>query len=103
MDVSEIKDATSDLTHVHFAFLGINADFTVNVPENVKAQWEKFAAGKFPFKKIISFGGWAESTEPATFQRYKDAVKPANRQTVAKNVIQFMDKYDIQGVDFDWE
>ncbi|KAH7080580.1 hypothetical protein BKA63DRAFT_591192 [Paraphoma chrysanthemicola] len=103
MDVSEVNESEKDLTHVHFAFLGVTADFDVNIIDSVKSQWEKFSSGKFPFKKIISFGGWAESTEPGTFQRYKDAVKPENRNKFANNVVNFMKKHDLQGVDFDWE
>ena len=55
MDVIEITDAVSDLTHVHFAFLGINADFTINIPEGVQHQFERFVALNTPFKKIVSF------------------------------------------------
>ncbi|EKJ71666.1 hypothetical protein FPSE_08112 [Fusarium pseudograminearum CS3096] len=36
-----------------------------------------------PFKKILSFGGWAESTDAATFERYRDV--------------------SFDGVDIDWE
>ncbi|KAH7128640.1 hypothetical protein B0J11DRAFT_431313 [Dendryphion nanum] len=103
MDVSEVTTAEKSLTHVHFAFVGITADFKVNVAANVKEQFDKFNSGKFPFKKIISFGGWAESTEPGTFQRYKDAVKPENRNTFANNVLSFLNANDLHGVDFDWE
>ncbi|RDW93972.1 uncharacterized protein DSM5745_01294 [Aspergillus mulundensis] len=55
------------------------------------------------WKKILSFGGWAESTDAATFQRYKDVVKPENRETFANNVVDFVKKHNLDGIDFDWE
>ncbi|KAK1146885.1 hypothetical protein N8T08_002211 [Aspergillus melleus] len=54
-------------------------------------------------KKILSFGGWAESTDAATFQHYKDVVKPGNREKFANNVVAFVKKHNLDGIDFDWE
>lgn len=56
-----------------------------------------------PFKKILSIGGWAESTNPSTFRRYREAVKPGNRQKVASNVAAFVKENGLDGVDIDWE
>ncbi|EFQ99545.1 killer toxin alpha/beta [Nannizzia gypsea CBS 118893] len=102
MDASELK-LFQDLTHVHFAFASLTSDFNIMFDDGVNEQFEKFAKTKYAFKKIISFGGWAESTEPGTFQRYRDAVKPANRDKFANNVAAFLDKHGLGGVDFDWE
>ncbi|KZL68189.1 killer toxin alpha beta [Colletotrichum incanum] len=103
MDATEIESQFDGLTHVHFAFAGLTTDFNVNIASNVKDQFDKFNKLKPKFKKIISFGGWAESTEPATYQRYRDAVKPANRERFANNVMKFLDDHSLDGVDFDWE
>ena len=103
MGIDEVPEADKSLTIVHFAFLGLTADFNVNIPESVKDQFEQFEKEKFPFKKVVSFGGWAESTEPGTFQRYKDAVKPENRNKFANNVLTFLNSHSLDGVDFDWE
>jgi hypothetical protein len=104
MDATEIKKEFADLTHVHFAFAGLTADFNVNISDSVKEQFTTFVSMDAPFTKIISFGGWAESTDAATFTRYRDAVKPANRAKFATNVLAFLDKYkSLGGVDFDWE
>ncbi|KAF4505245.1 hypothetical protein G6O67_007215 [Ophiocordyceps sinensis] len=103
MDVTQVEDAAKGITHLHFAFAGITEDFKVHIPAEAREQFDKFSAIKVPFRKIISIGGWAESTEPATFQRYRDAVKPENRFIFAKNVLDFIDSHDLQGVDFDWE
>ncbi|KAF0325693.1 chitinase [Colletotrichum asianum] len=106
MDASQIMDIydTYPLTHIHFAFAGLTPDLDVKIADNVKDQFEKFVSMDAPFKKIISFGGWAESTDPATYQLYRDAVSPTNRERVASNVLRFLDANPgLDGVDFDWE
>ncbi|KAM5353884.1 hypothetical protein ACJ41O_000534 [Fusarium nematophilum] len=104
MDASEIEDNFKELTHVHFAFSGITADYDVNIPEDVKKQFDVFDKMDAPFKKILSFGGWAESTDAATFQRYRDVVKPEYRSVFAANIVKFLEKRkSFDGVDIDWE
>ncbi|KAJ4250226.1 hypothetical protein NW762_012041 [Fusarium torreyae] len=104
MDASEVKDNFEELTHVHFAFAGITSDYDVNIPKDVKDQFEIFEKMDAPFKKILSFGGWAESTDPETFQRYRDVVKPEHRSTFANNIVKFLEEHDsFDGVDIDWE
>ncbi|KAJ5088699.1 Peptidoglycan-binding Lysin subgroup [Penicillium angulare] len=103
MDVNEITDTS--LTHVHFAFAGLTADFDVAFDtDEYEAQFEKFVKNDASYKKILSFGGWAESTSAATFQRYRDVVKSGNRDKFATNIKAFFEKYDgLDGIDFDWE
>ncbi|CAG1996158.1 unnamed protein product [Fusarium graminearum] len=104
MDATEIAENFEELTHVHFAFAGITADYDVNISDDVKKQFEIFDKMDAPFKKILSFGGWAESTDAATFQRYRDVVKPEHRSVFAANVVKFMAKHSsFDGVDIDWE
>lgn len=105
MDVTKLTDAKlkTKYTHMHFAFAGLTTSFTATMDPIVQSQFDKFVAMKGPWKKIISFGGWAESTDAATFQRYRDAMKPANREKFASNVLAFVTKYKLDGVDFDWE
>ncbi len=103
MDASEITDNWGHLTHVHFAFAGITSDFNVRIPDNVKDQFELFASTAYPFNKVLSFGGWAESTEPETYQLYRDAVKPGNRDTFANNIVNFLNDKGLHGADIDWE
>ncbi|GKU05305.1 unnamed protein product [Fusarium langsethiae] len=104
MDASEIEENFKELTHVHFAFAGITADYDVNIPEHVKKQFDIFDKMDAPFKKILSFGGWAESTDAETFQRYRDVVKPEYRSVFAANVVKFLEKHSsFDGVDIDWE
>ncbi|ESU08424.1 hypothetical protein FGSG_04648 [Fusarium graminearum PH-1] len=85
MDATEIAENFEELTHVYFTFAGITADYDVNISDDVKKQFEIFDKMDAPFKKILSFGGWAESTDAATFQRYRDVHS------------------SFDGVDIDWE
>ncbi|KAJ5173846.1 Peptidoglycan-binding Lysin subgroup [Penicillium coprophilum] len=103
MDVNEISDTS--VTHVHFAFAGLTSDFDVAFEtDEYEAQFEKFVKNDALYKKILSFGGWAESTSAATFQLYRDVVKSGNREKFATNIKAFFEKYDgLDGIDFDWE
>ncbi|EAU33975.1 conserved hypothetical protein [Aspergillus terreus NIH2624] len=101
MDVREIND--DDLTHVHFAFAGLTSNIEIMFDDSYKDQFGAFIEMHAPWKKILSFGGWAESTDAATFQRYKDVVKPENRERFANNVVAFVNKHKLDGIDFDWE
>ncbi|KAF4964635.1 hypothetical protein FSARC_7461 [Fusarium sarcochroum] len=104
LDAAEIEENFEELTHVHFAFAGITADYNVHISEDVKKQFDIFDKMDAPFQKILSFGGWAESTDAATFQRYRDVVKPEYCFVFAANVVKFMEKHSsFDGVDIDWE
>ncbi|KAF7557169.1 hypothetical protein G7Z17_g955 [Cylindrodendrum hubeiense] len=102
MDVSKLA-ARTEFTHMHFAFAGLSTTYAVTLQSDVTDQFNKFVAMTGPWKKIISLGGWADSTDAATFQRYRYAMKAANREKFATSVIAFMTKYKLDGVDFDWE
>ena len=54
-------------------------------------------------KKILSFGGWGYSTEPATYNILRQAMSPTNAGKFADNVVAFLQKNKLDGVDFDWE
>ncbi|KAJ5986037.1 hypothetical protein N7451_010402 [Penicillium sp. IBT 35674x] len=81
--------ASEDYTHVHLGFATITSDFNVNPG--------------YQLEKILSFGGWDFSTSPDTYDRFRQAVTEDNRATFASNVVSFVEKYGLDGVDFDWE
>jgi GH18 family chitinase len=54
-------------------------------------------------KRIISFGGWAFSTEMPTYNIFRQGVTPENRARFATNVYNFVMEHGLDGVDFDWE
>ncbi|KAH7364620.1 putative glycosyl hydrolase, family 18 [Rhexocercosporidium sp. MPI-PUGE-AT-0058] len=82
---------TSVYTHVHFAFANITTDFKIDI------------SAMTGIKRIISFGGWAFSTEPGIFWILKEATKASNRGTFISNVVAFVFIYGLDGVDVDWE
>ncbi|SPO00349.1 related to chitinase [Cephalotrichum gorgonifer] len=100
MDVDEISDKT--YTHVHFSFGTITPTFEINV-DDIQEQFDKLKKWSTKVKKIISFGGWAFSTEPETIDVFRNGVKEGNREKFASNVAAFVKKHNLDGVDFDWE
>ena len=87
---------------MHFSFGTITPDFQINV-DSIKDQFAKLKAWNTPIKKILSFGGWAFSTEPATINVFRAGVLPENREKLASNVAKFITDNGLDGVDFDWE
>ena len=86
MDVSSID--TTAFTHIHFAFATVTTGFNVNISDS-KTQFSAFTKLN-GVKKILSFGGWAFSTDPGTFQRFRDATNPTNRGAFANNLVTFI-------------
>ncbi|KAL1838072.1 hypothetical protein VTJ49DRAFT_3092 [Mycothermus thermophilus] len=99
MDVTEVTDPH---TIIHFAFGWINEDFTVSV-KDVEEQFDKFVKMDTKLKKIMSYGGWAFSNEFPTSHIIRQGVRPENRVAFANNVVDFVNKHNLDGVDFDWE
>ncbi|KAH7007283.1 hypothetical protein EDB80DRAFT_842547 [Ilyonectria destructans] len=65
-----------------------------------KDQWADFK--KLKEKRILSIGGWADSTEPGKFNIIRSAILQ-NRKTFANNLAQFAKDEGIDGIDIDWE
>ncbi|KAG7433883.1 Killer toxin subunits alpha/beta [Fusarium oxysporum f. sp. raphani] len=102
MDVRTITSAfTSGWTHVHFAFANITSDYKVSVKDTY-GQFKNFKSLK-GIKRIIAFGGWSFSVGVDTYTILREAVKPANREAFANEVVRFVKDHDLDGVDFDWE
>ncbi|KAF1988610.1 glycoside hydrolase family 18 protein [Aulographum hederae CBS 113979] len=99
MHASQID--TSYYTHIHWAFANLTEDFKPDV-SGLQEEFDIFK-GLAGVKKIISFGGWAFSTEAGTYAIFKNAVKEANRETFKNNVLEFVNSTGLDGADFDWE
>ncbi|GAB1203521.1 hypothetical protein APSETT445_002156 [Aspergillus pseudonomiae] len=93
----------SKYTHLHFAFGQLTEQYEVKF-EDVLTEYEfrNFMKVAGP-KKILSFGGWDFSTLPATYNIFRQGVKPANRLTMATNIANFVKANNLDGVDIDWE
>jgi chitinase len=100
MDASEID--VNSYTHLHFGFATISESFDVVIDDNSTAEWDQFRALSGP-SIILSFGGWAFSTDVASYSIFRNAVTEDNRQTFAQNIASFVSSSGIGGVDFDWE
>lgn len=53
-------------------------------------------------KKIVSIGGWAYSTEAATYNIIRQAII-TNKNAFTTNLAQFVKDEGIDGIDIDWE
>jgi chitinase len=91
----------STYTHIHFAFAVLTSDFQVSIAgmERQFAQFQSLTTQK----RIISIGGWAFSTDPATYNIFREGVTSANVITLATNVAAFVVNNGLDGVDIDWE
>ncbi|OAL62501.1 hypothetical protein A7C99_7087 [Trichophyton rubrum] len=97
------KDANTDgsYTHMHWGFAEIDPNTFKPIIKESKEQWEEFKA--LPnVKRIVSFGGWAYSTDAATYNILRSAII-TNRDTFASNLAQFAEDEGIDGIDIDWE
>ncbi len=98
----ENSNTDGSYTIIHWAFAEINvADWTVKIVDEFN-QWDKFKQMQ-NVKKVISFGGWGYSTEPATYDILRQATSPVNRAKFARNVNKFLVDEGLDGVDYDWE
>lgn len=92
---------TSAYTHIHLAFATLNADFSVNISD-ISAQLP-FLQAMDSVKRVVSFGGWAFCTDPSTYSIMRDAVSTTdNLQTLVANIVDFVNEYDLDGIDWDW-
>ncbi|KAK4184949.1 hypothetical protein QBC35DRAFT_538819 [Podospora australis] len=88
-------------THIHWGFAEIDPNGWKVIITDPQNQWADVKALK-GVKRIISFGGWAYSTEPATWWIIRRAIIE-NRDQFARNVAEFLAKEGLDGVDIDWE
>jgi hypothetical protein len=98
----QAKNANTDgsYTHIHWAFADIDTATWKPIIKDPKNQWADFKS--LPVKRIVSFGGWAHSTEPATFKIIRTAIND-NYEVFTSNLAQFAKDEGIDVVDIDWE
>ncbi|KAL6857694.1 hypothetical protein ACO1O0_005136 [Amphichorda felina] len=91
----------SGYADVHFAFANITTDYKVDV-SGYQKMFDEFVQLEKP-RRIISFGGWAFSTEINTAPIFREGVTDTQRESFATNVVNFVKEHKLDGVDFDWE
>jgi chitinase len=99
MSISDVD--TGAYTHIHFSFATITSDYKLNITD-IQAQMPFFAA-LTGVKRILSVGGWDFSTSPDTYNIFREAVKSGNRATLIQSVVDLLEEYDLDGIDWDWE
>ncbi|KAF2094641.1 killer toxin alpha/beta [Rhizodiscina lignyota] len=92
---------SSTYTHAHWGFATITDSFDASINDTYK-QWDDFTS-LYGVKKIVSFGGWGYSTDTSTYDVLRKAMDPANAGTFTTNIVNFLNKNNLDGVDFDWE
>lgn len=97
------KNANTDssYTHIHWAFSDIDPATWRPVIKDGKGEWADFKA-LTGVKRIISLGGWAFSTEAATYNIIRQAILE-NRDTFVNGLVQFVQDEGLDGIDIDWE
>lgn len=87
----EATSIPSTYTHIHFAFANLTSDYDLDLGDQM-IQWELFV-GSTGFKKIISIGGWAFSTDPSTYNIFRTVMATeASRGTLIKNIVNFINQ-----------
>ncbi|CAK7233354.1 hypothetical protein SCUCBS95973_008566 [Sporothrix curviconia] len=90
--------------HLHLSFASISADYTsVSVGDNL-GQYEFDMFTRLPdVKRIVTFGGLDFSTDPSTYNIFRQGVTAANRLTMANTMASFVISNNLDGIDIDWE
>ncbi|MBM7843577.1 glycosyl hydrolase family 18 protein [Herpetosiphon giganteus] len=99
-DVNSIQ--YSKITHINYAFLLANADGSLRSLDNPgKLQSMVTLAHNNNVKVFISVGGWSGSSVDATFEAL--GASPTARANFINNMVNFVNQYNLDGVDIDWE
>ncbi|KAH9497248.1 putative chitinase 2 [Dermatophagoides farinae] len=97
-------------SHIIYGFAGLSYDNKIRPldPYNdLKENWGKGAFLRFTglkkinkkLKTMIAIGGWNEGSV-----KYSNmASNPESRKTFVNSVMDFLERYDFDGLDFDWE
>lgn len=87
------------LTHINYSFLTPKADGTFNrINNGWKLKLIAENAHKHDVKVLISVGGWGWHSQFETV-----AADPSLRSEFVRNLKAFIEEYDIDGADIDWE
>lgn len=87
---------TSKYTHIHWAFATITSDFDVAINDSYN-QFQHFLEIGNGVNRIISFGGWGYSTDPATYDMLRQAMSPGNVNKFTDNIVSFVQKHNLDG------
>jgi chitinase len=90
-------------THVNFAFLRLNDDgnfrFDDGADDSVLQKFGSLKSTNPDVKLLITLGGWTEDS--MAFSHV--AADPHKKSTLASTLIHYMQTYNLDGIDIDWE
>ena len=89
------------LTHINYSFLLPNSDGSLRPLENAAKMQEIVTLGHAQgVKVLIAVGGWMDGNDsPFTTL----AANPTTRTAFVNNLVNFVNQYNLDGVDMDWE
>ncbi|KAF9458161.1 glycoside hydrolase superfamily [Collybia nuda] len=95
------------LTHINFAFAVISKDYKISISDDDDSLLKRlvFRKGEVTgLKVLIALGGWAFSEEDPTKDLFTVMIaSSANRATFISSVESFLKKYNLDGIDIDFE
>lgn len=86
----------NNYTEIHYSFAVIS-DYEVSISN--MTTFNQFL-GITGVKKVVTFGGWAFSTDSDTIHIFGEAVQ---QQTFVTSAVNFINKYNLDGIEIDWE
>ncbi|KAM3578172.1 hypothetical protein VKS41_009402 [Umbelopsis sp. WA50703] len=87
---------TYNYTEIHYSF-GIIDNYEVSIT-NMTTFYEFLNITGV--KKVVTFGGWAFSTDNDTIHIFGQAVQ---QETFVNSAVSFINQYDLDGIEIDWE
>ncbi|MBQ4822717.1 glycosyl hydrolase family 18 protein [Aquimarina sp. MMG016] len=89
------------LTHINYSFLLPNSNGTLRPLDNVSKMQQIVSLGHAQgVKVLIAVGGWMDGNDSPFSQL---AANPTTRTAFVNNLVDFVNQYDLDGVDMDWE
>ncbi len=89
------------LTHINYSFLLPNSDGSLRPLDNVSKMQQLVSLGHAQGVKIlIAVGGWMDGNDSAFTTL---AANPTTRTAFVNNLVNFVNQYNLDGVDMDWE
>lgn len=88
----------NDYDTFHYAFVNINSDFSIDTSKIENSQFLDIN-----INKVASFGGWDFSTSQNTYNIFREGTNGDNRENLANNMVNFLNEYQLDGLDIDWE
>lgn len=86
----------NNYTEIHYSF-GIIDNYEVSIT-NMTTFYEFLNVTGV--KKVVTFGGWAFSTDSDTIHIFGQAVQ---QQTFVTSAVNFINQYNLDGIEIDWE